>query len=234
MPLNGNAFLALWNDIAPAREADYERWHTLEHVPERVAVTGFRGARRYVNRRRPDHRYFTLYEVDSLATFDHAEYLDLLQNPTPWSASMRPDFSNLLRAPSTVVASASAGIGGALAILCFEVPPVDVLGIPTRALLEMPGVTGVHLGSGKPDTGAASWRPDAGPPAPQRPFDRLLLIEALERDAAAGALAAARRALGLQTLPTDFGCDVYDLMFVFPGGNPTERLRHRRATWPVR
>ena len=56
MPLNGNAFLALWNDIAPAREADYARWHTQEHVPERVAATGFRGARRYVSRSRPDHR----------------------------------------------------------------------------------------------------------------------------------------------------------------------------------
>ena len=39
------AFLALWNDVASGREAEYERWHTFEHVPERVAVPGMRGAR---------------------------------------------------------------------------------------------------------------------------------------------------------------------------------------------
>ena len=26
-------FLALWNDIEPGREAEYDRWHTREHVP---------------------------------------------------------------------------------------------------------------------------------------------------------------------------------------------------------
>jgi hypothetical protein len=63
MALAGNAFLALWNDIARSREPEYDRWHTQEHVPERVAVTGFLGARRYVNRGRENHRYFTLYDV---------------------------------------------------------------------------------------------------------------------------------------------------------------------------
>ena len=75
MALHGNAFLALWNDIAPHREREYDRWHSQEHVPERVAVTGFRGARRFVNRAAARHRYFTLYEVADLATFEHAEYL---------------------------------------------------------------------------------------------------------------------------------------------------------------
>jgi hypothetical protein len=56
-----------------------------------------------VNRSRQYHRYFTLYDVASLATFDSSEYVDLLEHPTPWSASMRPDFSNILRAICTVI-----------------------------------------------------------------------------------------------------------------------------------
>src|SRR5262245_60892284 len=106
MALAGRAFLALWNDIARAREPEYDRWHTKEHVPERVAVAGFHGARRYVNRARDFHRYFTLYDVAGLAVFEHPEYTDLVQHPTPWSASMRPDFANFLRAMCSVESSA--------------------------------------------------------------------------------------------------------------------------------
>ena len=116
MPLAGAAFLALWNDIARDREAEYDRWHTREHVPERVGVPGFRGARRYVNRARSAHRYFTLYEIDDLAVLDGAAYAALLREPTPWSQSMRPEFANVLRAPCTIVASEGEGIGGALAV----------------------------------------------------------------------------------------------------------------------
>mgnify|MGYP000753556787 CR=1 FL=1 len=99
MPLAGTAFLALWNDIAREREPEYDRWHTREHVPERVGVAGFRGARRYVNRTPAQHRYFTLYELAELAVLDSAAYQALVERPTPWSQSMRPDFARFLRAP---------------------------------------------------------------------------------------------------------------------------------------
>ena len=59
MSLAGHAFPALWNDIAPSRGPEYDQCHTLEHVPERVGVTGFYGSRRHVNRSRQHHRYFT-------------------------------------------------------------------------------------------------------------------------------------------------------------------------------
>src|SRR4051812_21092537 len=106
MPLAGRAFLALWNDIADNRVAEYDQWHSLEHVPERVSVTGFRGARRYVNRDNASHRYFTLYEVEGLDAFDHPEYRDLIAAPTPWTLSMRPDFSNFVRAICTLTHTA--------------------------------------------------------------------------------------------------------------------------------
>src|SRR3954470_9134847 len=97
MPLAGAAFLALWNDIRRAREPEYDQWHTLEHVPERAAIDGFHGARRYVNRQREEHRYFTLYDVADLAVFDSPQYREVVDQPTPWSASMRADFSNFVR-----------------------------------------------------------------------------------------------------------------------------------------
>lgn len=232
MALAGQAFLALWNDIAREREPEYDQWHTLEHVPERVAVTGFRGARRYVKRAKAHHRYFTLYDVDSLAVFESAEYLDLLAHPTPWSASMRPDFSNFLRAICGVTTSNGTGIGAAIACVCV---PATTAETGLRVALEnagaLPRVNAVHLGR---TARGAPMVPFGSPPpesVPVRLFDRIALIEALDRDAASHALTQVKRALQLEALPADFGADVYDLAFVFPGTDPGERLRHRRPAW---
>lgn len=232
MALAGRAFLALWNDIARTREPEYDQWHTLEHVPERVAVKGFRGARRYVNRSKAQHRYFTLYDVDSPAVFQSPEYRDLLAHPTPWSASLRPDFSNFLRAIGEVTVSTGTGIGAAIACLCL---PASTPEPALRAALDdagsLPRVNAVHLGR---TTEGAPSVPFGAPPlesVPARPFDRIALIEALDRDAAHDALASVKRTLQLEALPADFGADVYDLAFVFPGADPGERLAHRRPGW---
>ena len=229
MPLSGGAFLALWNDIAPHREREYDRWHTKEHVPERVAVEGFRGARRYVNRAASAHRYFTLYEVSDLAAFEHAHYRDLVANPTPWSASMRPDFRNLVRAACRVQASKGDGIGAAIGVLCHErnaaAGAVDAI----DALVDLAGVTACHVGDG--GATATNWSQQASHDAPTRPFDRILLIEALDRESAAAALDHARRSLGFSDSTTLFGCGVYDLAFAFPGHDGAARGAHRRPAW---
>jgi hypothetical protein len=232
MALAGNAFLALWNDIARHREPEYDQWHTLEHVPERVSVTGFHGARRYVNRARQHHRYFTLYDVATLGAFDSNEYVDLLEHPTPWSASMRPDFSNFLRAICSVIATRGTGIGAALGILCL---PSETAEAPLRLALDeaagMPRVNAVHLGR----TATTAAKVPFSKPPPERvevrAFDRIALIESLDRDAAAQALAGIKSRLSLDALPEDFGADVYDLAFVFPGADADERIRHRRPGW---
>lgn len=232
MALAGQAFLALWNDIARSREPEYDQWHTLEHVPERVAVRGFRGARRYVNRAKALHRYFTLYDVDSLAVFESAEYRDLLVNPTPWSASMRPDFSNFLRAICSVSMTRGTGIGAAIACLCT---PSSVPEPALRAALahaaSLPRVNAVHLGRTVPGAPAVPFGSPPPASAPTRAFDRVALIEALDRDAASQALEGIKRALALEALPADFGADAYDLAFVFPGTDAQERLTHRRSGW---
>ncbi|MFO1413473.1 MAG: hypothetical protein U1F10_06100 [Burkholderiales bacterium] len=225
MPLAGRAFLALWNDIAPAREAEYDRWHTREHVPERVGVPGFRGARRYVHRARATHRYFTLYELDRLAVLDSAAYRALVEHPTPWSASMRPDFANFLRVPCTTTASLGAGIGAAVGVLCHRRTEGDI-GATLAALMEWPGVVACHAGDG----GAAplGWAAAPAGAAGPRPFDHVLLVEALDRVAAREALAMARDRLRTGALPDDFGNDVYDLAFAFPGHDADAPARHAR------
>ena len=229
--LPASAFLALWNDISAHLEPEYDQWHTLEHVPERVSVSGFRGARRYVDRSRAHHRYL-LYEVESVPVFTSAEYRDLLDHPTPWSASMRPDFSNFLRAICEVTMSRGTGAGAALACLCVP-PATDDLTLRSAldAAASLPRINAVHCGQ-RTDTGVTvPFSAPVSGAAPLREFDRIALIEALDRDAAAAALIDVQRATGLEELPHDFGAGVYDLAFVFPGADPGERLRHRRPGW---
>jgi hypothetical protein len=201
-----------------------------EHVPERVAVRGINGARRYVNRGRDTHRYFTLYELDTLSVFDSAEYQDLLRHPTPWSAAMRPDFENFVRAPFRIERSEGAGMGAALAVLAYERSAAASADEVVSAVMVQPAVVAAHSGSGGVDNATADWRP-AAPAAPPRPFDAILLVEALDRAAAAHALAHARRMLALTHVPTDFASDIYDFAYAFPGHTPQARARYRRAHW---
>ncbi|MDQ6620783.1 MAG: hypothetical protein M3Z31_14010 [Pseudomonadota bacterium] len=231
MSLRGNVFLALWNDVTRSREPEYDRWHTLEHVPERVAVSGFNGARRYVNRTRETHRYFTLYEVDDVATFDHPEYVDLVKHPTTWTASMRSDFRNAVRASCTLAVSRGEGIAVALGILCFNAAALDDITRAMDHVLADPGVTACHLGRACDGGVPMAWMPPSDEHG-VRAFDHVFLIEALERESALQALTHARILMGLANLAVDFGNDVYDLAFVFPGHNPDERRVHRRRDWP--
>ncbi len=110
------ALLSLWNGVDESRVDEYERWHTLEHVPERVWVPGFRSGTRYVTARADQVRYFTLYELDELDCLSSAAYQDLVDNPTPWSASMRPAFRGFLRKTGPVIAQAGNTLGSAIVV----------------------------------------------------------------------------------------------------------------------
>jgi hypothetical protein len=224
MPLAGRALLALWNDIRRDREAEYDRWHTVEHVPERVTVPGFLGARRYVDRSRDRHRYFTLYELAALDALESDEYRDLVANPTPWSASMRPDFANFVRAPCSIVTSDGDGIGGAIAVLGLT-GAAPAIGM--RDVLALQGVVAAHRARTAPAVARAAWQADAADSG--RAFDALLLVEALDRPSAAHALRAIAPHAELEPRNDDYATAVYDLAFVFPGHRDDDRVRLRRA-----
>lgn len=153
MSLKGSAFLALWNDIEPAREAEYNLWHTREHVPERVTVPGFLSGRRYAAPHTDMYRYFTLYELESFAVLESPAYKSLVDNPTPWSRSMRPDFRNFVRYPCRTLASVGRGMGGAVTTLRFSRPTdaahlsaEEALSVCHSLVETMPDLTNAHMG----------------------------------------------------------------------------------------
>lgn len=192
MALKGTGFLALWNDIEPARDAEYNLWHTREHVPERVSVPGILSGRRYVADASP-HRYFTLYELDSPAVLETAPYKHLVDNPSPWSRSMRPDFRSFLRHPCATLASIGRGLGGAITTVRFALadgaPPVtsDVASELCRQLVtEHAELTNVHLGA----VAASSSFTIGTPAANEERTTHVLLAEAHSAAALADLLPA--------------------------------------------
>lgn len=150
MALAGSAFLALFNDFDPARDEEYNEWHSREHVPERLGVPGMLRARRYVNRADAAFPYFTLYEMDSAAVMQSAPYLHLLDHPTPWSAKMRPSFRRFLRIPCRGLATAGEGLAGSIAVFVFEGEGASDWAAVCEQAARLPGVTGVHAGQQDP------------------------------------------------------------------------------------
>lgn len=84
------AVLALWNDVTPDVDAEYNTWHASEHVPERLTVPGMLWGRRYrrlCNSAAP--RYLTIYGMRDAQVLESDAYRLLLSRPTPMSARMR-------------------------------------------------------------------------------------------------------------------------------------------------
>ena len=77
--------MAVWGDVAPAAEAEFNEWYFRQHVPERVGVAGWRVGRRFKKIGRGKHRYLAVYDVDGPDSFAHPLYRQSLDNPTEWT-----------------------------------------------------------------------------------------------------------------------------------------------------
>jgi len=237
MPARASAFLALWNDADPARDAEYEAWHTFEHVPERVANPGFLAGCRYRAAERATQRYFTLYELASLDALRTARYAEVVERPTPWSQRMREALRDFRRCACDVVATAGRGRGGAIATLVldadagsFDVPAM------ARELAEhadRDGVVAIRFGAGDttspfPLAAALGTQPVGRPQC-------VLLVEATDRPRADACLATLERRFGHWGANSLHAC--YDLVFEVERGElagadgarpaPREDLRTR-------
>ena len=66
--------LAIFNNVAPGREAEFEEWFQHEHLAERIAVPGFLVGRRH-EAVSGWPRYFNFYVTQSVEVLKSAAYL---------------------------------------------------------------------------------------------------------------------------------------------------------------
>jgi hypothetical protein len=89
--------LAIFNDCAAGREAEFEQWFQGEHLQERLAVPGFLFGRRH-QAISGSCGYFNFYLVESPAVLVSKPYLERLDNPTPLTRkAMSEIFINMNR-----------------------------------------------------------------------------------------------------------------------------------------
>jgi len=126
MSLLGKAAMVAWHNLMPGQEVGHDRWHSREHLFERVGIPGFRRGRRCVA---PEGSagecYFLMYEVDELSVLTSKVYLDRLNNPTPWSQRVIPTICDMTRTLCRVRASSGGGVGGWVSTLRFSVTEKD-------------------------------------------------------------------------------------------------------------
>jgi hypothetical protein len=67
-------------------EEEFNAWYDTEHLAERLAITGFRSARRWVaDIRAGDGKYLATYELDTPGVLQSAGYLARFEAATPWT-----------------------------------------------------------------------------------------------------------------------------------------------------
>jgi hypothetical protein len=150
-PVYARGVMLLLFDIGADAIAEHDRWHTHEHMPERLRLPGFLRGTRWTTRDTIAH-YCVLYEVASIAVLDSAAYRERLDHPTPWTAAMMRKYSGMRRALCTVEASSGCGMGSSALVVRFasaEGRQGDIDRWLTDEVLpglaQRPGFAGCHL-----------------------------------------------------------------------------------------
>ncbi|KIW68904.1 hypothetical protein PV04_04818 [Phialophora macrospora] len=125
--------MVIWGEVQDKsiNEEDLNEWWTYEHLPERLAIPGFRRARRYYSGENAKSQYLVCYEVSSLDTFTSPAYMHALNNPTPATQTYMPLMASMNRLVCRVVQSCSrpefsecagSGTGATLVLITFQPP----------------------------------------------------------------------------------------------------------------
>jgi hypothetical protein len=197
MALLGNAVLAVWNEVDPDFEDDFNEWYFREHIPERTMVPGLNRGRRY-RAEEGSPRYMAFYEATSMDVLTHGPYRLQLDNPSAWTQRIMPHFRFMQRGLCDVAASLGEGMGGAAAVV--HLTPDDAPRLRewiTETLLHelhaLPDVAAAHfwtLAPGEPRSPTTSLSQRA---EPEHPVAWVIVVETMEL---AGAIAMTDAILG--------------------------------------
>ena len=138
-------------DVVAEAIREHDDWHTHEHLHERLSIPGFiRGTRWVALTGQP--RYFVLYEVEQLSTLTSTAYLERLNNPSPWTTKIMPNYRRMSRGFCSVAGSFGVGLGNASLLVRFTPPAGAEPSLRERLLGEVlpllpskPGLGSAHL-----------------------------------------------------------------------------------------
>ncbi|MSP01956.1 MAG: hypothetical protein EXR07_13030 [Acetobacteraceae bacterium] len=184
MALKGNAILAVWNDVDPDIEDDFNEWYFGEHIPERASVPGINHGRRY----RADAgatRYMAFYEATSMDVLTKGAHRVQLNDPTNWTRRIMPHFRFAQRGQSDVAGTVGEGIGGAAAVV--HLTPGDeprlrkwIVETLLHELHALPDVANVHFWTLSPGEPRSPTSELSLPAEPARAIEWVIVAETME------------------------------------------------------
>lgn len=129
--------LAIFNNVASGREAEFEEWFQHEHLEERLAVPGFLLGRRH-EAVSGEPRYFNFYLTRSVEVLKSEPYLTRLDNPTPMTRTiMSAVFKDMIRTICHRTLRIGAMRGVAVVTLRFaERPSTEALKLAIEELIK--------------------------------------------------------------------------------------------------
>lgn len=182
MAIHGQAVLAIWNGIRDGAETDFLNWHVHEHIPERVALPGFRRGRRYVAL--DGHpKFFNFYEADRIEDFTSEAYRAALNAPSAWTQQVVRHFTDTSRTVCRVVASRGQGEGAVVETVQLsggDNPEALLANLVGTILPEMAGkhgIVGIHLLQGQGGLGRQATAETRLRDGPDATADIVLLLE---------------------------------------------------------
>ncbi len=189
----GSGVLAVWNDVAPEAESEFNDWYLCEHLFERLSVPGFLRARRWWNPERSP-RYFTWYETADVGTLRSAPYLARLDHPTPRTQAIMPSFRNTSRTACRVTVRIRSGEGAAAGVVRLAPGPSAAAvrewlrsdALPRAAALR--GVVAVQLWESDPEATGAERTESRLRPGGDALIDWAVVVEATRPGEVDGAL----------------------------------------------
>ncbi len=180
--------LSIWTDVDPAHELDFNRWYDREHMQERMAISGFRRARRFrciVSCPRP---YLALYDTDTVQTFRSTAYQQAFSKQTEWSQRNFSRMRDTQRRVGELMVDVGAAEGGALALFVVNDAALDQTAPQLEAVVARDHVLRASLL--RTDVALSTPLASSAPPARA---DGVVMVEANDADTAfdaANALAA--------------------------------------------
>ena len=178
-----NGILAVWSDIEPTAEADYNAWYDREHMFERLEVPGFHRARHYITVVGAP-RYFTYFITDNAAVMASPAYLAQANHPSPWTRRILPHFRNTNRTVCQVERRMGRGYGAASltvrlgALNGHQEDLAAWLGeIQLPVLVQQPGLIGAQLWRADPEATLLAVEDRALRPEPDQVAEWVIFVE---------------------------------------------------------
>ena len=147
--MSNYGFLAIWCEIPNEHWTDYRNWLTQEHIADRIFLSpGFKGIRLFTALENECSHFF-LYDTEGRDVLKSETYVNILNNPSPWTRRIMPNFGPFDRAAGEQLIKLGVGSGAYVAVA--RIRTGDPLAVPSqfkaelRRFREIPDVVGVRL-----------------------------------------------------------------------------------------